>query len=177
MFLLPLAVISAVINMLRGGGIRDIFPFKWNPFKGWPSRPGVYMGFILMALVSWLVTPWYWALAVGASYAVWAIPEWGRWYTLGREDRFESSGEPGLFGKAIELVDFGNDYIAFTLRNLVCLIPLSFVLGPFALLLAFGQTAAYEAGWRIRPKGGIAWAEALTGVLWGITIFFLGKAS
>jgi hypothetical protein len=77
------------------------------------------------------------------------------------------------FEAAVSKVSFGSDHVAFTLRNLICLIPAAILISPFFLLLSLVQTAAYEAGWRMTPASPIRTGELLTGAAWGAFIWWL----
>jgi len=161
---------AAALNHIRGGG--GLFRISWLIDKV-PGRP-LYWVWPFIGLLALLIMPWPYALAFGLGYLIWGSAEWGRWFSLGRWPR-DAGGRPiSVFASLIEGIAGTNDYVAFTLRNFVMLIPLSVV---FPIMLAFAplQTGAYELGWRIPPNGGIGYAELLTGVLWGFAIILCGS--
>ena len=153
----------AAINRARGGGC----PF----FSRLPGHTRFYAA----ALVAAVSFPWKGPLdaaLVGLCFLAWSWLPWARWYDLGALD-----GEPNRPETWLEAwiakISFGQDAIAFTLRNLLALVPAAILLSPAFLLLAPFQTAAYGLGWRLDRAQAIRLAEYLTGAVWGVFIWAL----
>ena len=160
MITLPILVISlALINHARGGGY---FADRL------PGHPRYYAAPAVAFICALFVGPFD-ALLVGVSYLVWSLAPWGSWFGLGRLPHPDES----WFEAAVSKVSFGSDHVAFTLRNLICLIPAAILVSPFFLLLSLVQTAAYEAGWRLTPAAPVRTGELLTGAAWGAFIWGL----
>ena len=160
---------AAVLNHIRGGG--GLFRISWLIDKV-PGRP-LYWVSLLIGLLALPVMPWQYATAFGVGYLIWGSAEWGRWFSLGHMPRGANGKPPSWFAVLIEDVAGPNDYVAFTLRNVLMLLPLSLI---FPVMLAFGplQTGAYAMGWRLAPDNGIGVSELLTGSLWGVAIIVCG---
>lgn len=160
MISLPVLVAAlAAINHARGGG------FFADRLPGHPrfyAAPAVWFVCVLF------IGPFD-ALAVAVSYLVWSLAPWGSWFKLGRGTHPDET----WFEAAVSKVSFGSDHVAFTLRNLLCLIPAAALIDPLFLGLALVQTAAYEAGWRLSPAAPIRTAELLTGAAWGAFVWWL----
>lgn len=174
----------AYLNAFRGG----LYPADIMPFK-----KSIYVSLIFL-IVGWQLVSIFCGLAVASIYFIWSIPPWGRWYTFNTLPR-ELSGHPTLFERLIEKVSdikgLRLDWLAFTIRNAICLIPLFLValfFIPFILAIQFWafkvvlMTCAYALPWSIVNLFGvdhdrlqpIRMAELITGFLWSITtiIFF-----
>lgn len=113
------------------------------------------------------------ASLVAVSYLCWAWPPHGRWYDLGALE-----GEPNRpetwFEAWINKAALGTtDAVAFTLRNIIGVIPAAILLSPLFLLLPLFQTAAYGVGWQVDRVQAIRIAEYLTGAIWGVFIWAL----
>ena len=160
MIFLPFLMLGlAVVNYARGGGF---FADRL------PGHPRYYAAPAVWFLCALFIGPFD-GLFVALAYLAWSLAPWGSWYGLGR---FPHPDET-WFEAAVSKVSFGSDHVAFTLRNLLCLIPAAVLIDPLFLGLAFVQTAAYEAGWRLSPATPIRTAELLTGAAWGAFIWWL----
>ncbi len=157
--MLALGLIGAAVNHARGGGFgASLLPgharFYAAPAMGLASFPfvGPLDGFL-----------------VALCFLVWSLAPWGRWYDLGRLSPTYVDREETWFEAAVMRVA-GNDHIAFTVRNLVCLLPAAILLSPLFLLLAPAMTLAYEVAWRATPSAPIRTGELITGAMWGALI-------
>lgn len=151
--------VFAAINRLRGGGF---FADKL------PGHPRLYAA-VLAAFASALFIGPLDAVVVAACFLAWSWLPWGSWYGLGRfphpdETRFEAF---------VTKVSFGSDHVAFTVRNLIGLVPAAALISPLFLLLAPAQTLAYEIGWRTSRAAPTITGEWLTGALWGLFVWWL----
>lgn len=160
---------AAALNHMRGGG--GLFHISWLIDKVL-GRP-LYWVSPLIGMLALLAMPWPHATAFGVGYLIWGCAEWGRWFSLGHMPRGANGKPPSWFAVLIEDVSGSNDYVAFTMRSVLMLLPLSLV---FPVMLAFGplQTGAYALGWRVAPDNGIGVSELLTGFLWGLAIIVCG---
>lgn len=189
--LLLLIPAFAILNHFRGGGaLLGISSFV----DSLPGRP-IFYAAPTAGLLVWPAFGWLDALIFAAIYLVWGIPEWGRWFTLNRRDRFASSGDASWYGKIIEwlgdkvtpawlggITDPGtglprNDYACFTIRNTVLLAPFLFTDHPTLALLGPLQTFAYAIGWKLRPSGGIPPSELTFGTFIGTGVALVGLFS
>lgn len=156
-----LVVLIAVLNHMRGGGFGASIL---------PGHPRFYAAPVVAFISFPFVGPLD-AFFVGISYLIWSLAPWGRFYDLGRLQPSYSPTEEGWFEAGI-LKLAGNDHIAFTLRNAICLLPAALLMGPSVMLLAPLITVAYEIGWRITPTAPIRTGELITGALWGAAIIW-----
>lgn|GEM_PF-999439 len=145
---LSFAVITcAAINRFRGGGLGA---------QRLPGHPRFYAA-PFVGLIAAFYQPWPVALAIGLAFLLFVWLPWGRWYTLNRRGRTESSGEPSGFERFIErLADFGGvrrDWLAFGLRNIAVMTP------GFALVL-------WTAGFAAMMPGPAAWPPDLSIAAW-----------
>lgn len=160
--LLWLAATVAALNRVRGGGC-PIF----NRLPVHTRIPAA----ALVAAVSFPVVGPLDAALVGLCYLAWSFPAWGRWYDLGALDT-EPNRPPNQFELLIARIT-DEDAVAFTIRNVVALIPAMVALHPAFILLALFQTAAYGIGWKWGGLRAIPHAEYLTGAIWGVFIWAL----
>jgi hypothetical protein len=153
----------AAINRVRGGGCSFI--------SSLPGHARFYAA-AMVAAVSALVVGPIDGLVVGACYLAWALLPWGRWYDLGALE-----GYPNRPLSPVETIvnrlSGGEDAIAFTIRNLVGMLPAAALINPLFLILPAFQLAAYGAAWKWAPAAPIRLAEYLTGALWGAFIWAL----
>lgn len=160
---------GAALNALRGG----ILGQSWRDRFGPPKWPALAISAALL-VVSFGPVP---GAVLAACLALWALPAWGRWYSLGRLPR-AASGPPSAFEKVIERIGGDNDRACLLLRH--CLIlPLAAALAWFghetaalaAAGLPAGIVAAYEMAWRHVGAGWqIRAAEIGTGALIGAAL-------
>lgn len=157
------------INGVRGGRF------------GAPKLPGHPRFWVspLVAPLAWLAAyPIMEAVTLAAAYLAWSFPPWGRWFTLNRLPRDLGGRRVSLYESVIESIsDVGGkrrDHVAFFLRHLSVLAPLSFL--PLFHLVSTTVGAAlivciYELSWRFSSKGAeIRNAELATGVLFGLAL-------
>lgn len=153
----------AAINRMRGGGCAF--------FNRLPGHTRLYAAALVAAVSVVWKGPLDGAL-VGLCFLAWSFPPWGRWYDLGALD--DEPNRPETWFEAwIKKFAFGEDAVAFTLRNLVALMPAAILLSPAFVLLAPFITAAYGLGWKLDRARAIRLAEYLTGALWGVFVWAL----
>jgi hypothetical protein len=86
-----------------------------------------------------------------------------------------TSGSPKAWEKWVNTISGQNPYVALTIRNALCLIPMAVTTDVRAILLAPVITVCYHLGvWTIGGRQPIAVAEAMTGLSFGVFIVFLG---
>lgn len=155
-FLIPLI---SILNRVRGGG------FYADKL---PGHPRFYVT-VVIGLLCWPLYGWKMALYIAVSYLAWSLLPWGSWYGLGRFDHEDES----MFEKAITRMSFGNDHLAFAIRNVISLVPAAILINPWMFVLSPIQTMLYELSWIKRPATPITPAELLTGAAWGWLIVML----
>ena len=150
----------AFINRVRGGGCKFFNEFPLHT-RVWASL----MVFIVLVPMTTLVT----AAALAGAWFIWALLPWGRWYDLGR-----MANDPERKNTWLEaqLSKVGNDHVAFTLRNVIALVPAA-IISPYFMILAFLQTLIYEAAWTFWPSNPIRMAEYIMGAAWGLAFVIL----
>lgn len=161
-WLAALVILGAAINRLRGGGC----PF----FSKLPGHTRFYAA-ALMGLIALPAGPIDAAL-VALCYLAWAMLPWGHWYDLGALEGYPNRPMSPVETIVSRLAG-GEDAIAFTIRNLVGMLPAAVLLNPLFLILPAFQLAAYGVGWKMAPRAPIRLAEYLTGALWGVFIWIL----
>lgn len=167
LLVIPFAAATTLLNLIRGGAFGA---------DGLPGHPR-YAAAAAMALLALLVLPPLEAASFGVAFLAWSWLPWGQWFDL---DRLPSgpvvARKPTWFEHAINVLP--NDYVRFTVRNLIALIPAALLLGhPLVwVALAASQTVYYEAGWRLAPHMPIRIGEALTGATWGIVLLGIAHA-
>jgi hypothetical protein len=152
------------LNRVRGGGLYG---------DRLPGHPRFYVA-PAVALLYWPLAGGPNAVAAGVGFLVWSWLPWGRWYDLGRipEGYMGAIRPPSAFERWVNGIA-PNDYLAFTLRNVLGLLLAAILLHPAVLLLAGVQLAAYEAGWRLWPATPISLGEGLTGMGWGVALVWV----
>ena len=164
------AVILPILNRVRGGGFGA---------ERLPGHPRYYVA-PAVALVAMMLLPWEQAAAFGTGYLVWSVVPWGWLMCLGR---YEPPREISAIESVLLDLSGGNIWIALFLRHAIFVLPgliavallggrewLVVLALPFGLL----AVAAYELGWRLRPRAPIELAEILTGGLWAALLICAG---
>jgi hypothetical protein len=161
-WLAALVIGGAAINRVRGGGC----PF----FSKLPGHTRLYAAAMLglLALPAGPID----AALVALCYLAWATLPWGHWYDLGALEGYPNR-PLSPFEAIISRVAGGDDATAFTIRNVLGMLPAAVLLNPLFLILPAFQLAAYGAGWKMAPTGPIRVAEYLTGAIWGVFIWIL----
>lgn len=159
----------AIVNHIRGGGglfgARVVAALQRIPGNGdITAAPFV-------ALLAWLAG--FSALSAplfALCWLAWSTPAWGFLQGLGRGPG-PTDREPSWYEALFIRWSFGSPHLAFAYRTTLFLIPTALCFGWPWILLGPLQVAAYEVGWRLRPGGGIAIGELITGALWGAFLF------
>lgn len=145
-----LLVLMPILNRFRGGGLLDGKTFIHRRY---------ITTLVLFPLLMLLTASWQLALFISLQYLLLVLLPWGRWYSIGYAAR-EWSGEAGPFesileGLTVQFSRSASDYICFTVRNLICLVP-CFVAAWYlhtpnpaiiALVLAVGIPEIYRLCW------------------------------
>lgn len=157
----------AILNHVRGGA--------W----GGSYLPGRALFWVTPAvgLLAWTVFAWHAAIIVAVAYFAWGVGPWGRWFALGFKPRVVRE-KLGWFERGIEAVSGDDDLFAFTLRNMICLLPASVMLHPLFIFLAPVQLGCYYVPWAyFKDFRAIGYAEVATGAAWGVFIVGLSLAT
>lgn len=154
--LLPAAFM--ILNMIRGGAS------KW--ISAIPGPTKVYVA-VAIGLICWpLMSPWQ-AAGFGVGFLCAMSLGWGRWFDFGRFP-VDPNRKSSWFELAIERVTPAWDWLRFLIRNLVCYLPLAYLVDWRLLALAPLQVGFYWIAWYLSPRDHITTAEALTGIAWGL---------
>ena len=152
----------AALHRFRGGGL-----FIWRAPIHRRYVTAIVVFATLVACMKWQT-----ALFISLQYLLLVLLPWGRWYTIGYGAR-ELSGEAGPFESVMEglTVQFErrtSDYICFTVRNLICLLPCCIAawylhtlnLAIIAIMLAIGITEIYRLCWYYMSENDVPTARA-----------------
>lgn len=163
---------AAAINRLRGGGLGA---------DRLPGHPRFYAAALFGLVASYALSDWRQGALLGLLWLLWALPAWGRWYTLGRHDR-SLSGTPDALERVIERVAGRSDHLAFGARHLfaVPLLGALWLLEPnwfhliWIVLFPLLAVLAYELPWRLweanRSANPTALGEWGVGALLGVPL-------
>ena len=173
--LVALLPVLSVLHRFRGGGL-----FVW--------QAPIHRRYITtLLLAAFMFASWSWQIAVfvALQYLLLVLLPWGRWYTLGHVDRDVSSGAADPLESFLERITAflgrtGSDFMAFTIRNLICLFP-CFVaawylqkveLAIIAIALAFSIPEIYRLCWRYvgAANAPTVYAEWISGGVIGAAI-------
>lgn len=167
---LPLLAIPsmAVLNQLRGGGA--LFQLG-RATERLPGRPGWWcVPFVcLCALLAW---SWPWALYFGLCWLIWMTFPHGRWMRPHLGLIPHADGKVSGYEMAIERLARGNAFAAFTISNLLTMLPFA-VLSPWLLLIAPAMSFVYVIVQR-DFDGDIKHCELVSGGVWGLAIACIG---
>ncbi|MGO4337887.1 hypothetical protein AB4037_23505 [Labrys sp. KB_33_2] len=171
LLLIPL---FAVVNHIRGGG--GLFGPSFVALLQRIPGNGDITAAPFVALMAWAagvsafgLPSWASCVIFALCWLAWSTPAWGFLQGLGRGPG-PTDREPSWYEALFIRWSFGSPHLAYGYRTTLFLIPTAVCFGWPWILLGPLQVAAYELGWRVRPTGGIAVGELLTGALWGICL-------
>lgn len=150
----------AILNRVRGGGFGA---------SVLPGHPRYYVAPV-MGAIAFAVSgdPWR-AVSFAAAYLIWSLLPWGHCIGLGR---YAPDRDAALLEKDALILSRGNPWVALLMLEVIGIVPAAIAVSLLALCLPPLFVAAYEIGWRLRPKAPIELAELLVGALWGALLIW-----
>jgi len=165
-------VLMTIASLMAGGKVGFV--------NRLPSRPLTW-AIPLVAMAAYLISfNLIYTAVVTFAFSVWRFPGWGLWFDLNQLDQTDDPRNHRFFEGLLNKVSLGNDYVAFTLRHLIFIIPglVLFctlyghyqIILPVAMLFSIGMTMVYHVSYLINRQFGVPIAELLTGPVWGVFI-------